>query len=44
MQNQILSETTAKITNEQKYMCDDMINLKELNTVCTNYRSVKHQD
>ena len=30
MQNQILSKTTAKITNEQKNMCDDMINLNEL--------------
>ena len=30
MQNQILSKTTAKIMNEQKIMCDDMINLNEL--------------
>ena len=30
MQNQILSKTTAKISNEQKNMCDDMINLNEL--------------
>ena len=30
MQNQILSKTTAKITNEQKIMCGDMINLNEL--------------
>ena len=30
MQNQILCKTTAKITNEQKNLCDDMINLNEL--------------
>ena len=35
MQNQILSKTTAKITNEQKNMCDDMINSNELYAAIT---------
>ena len=42
MQNQILSKTTAKITNEQKHMCDDMINLNELEYSMQHW--VKQQD